>query len=319
MMELRHVRYFVAVAEELHFGRAAQRLGISQPPLSQQIKWLEEWLGRRLFERSKRGVRLTQAGEAMLAEAYKLLEQAEWMQQAVTHSIANESLTISTVASFAVCWLVPRLARFSARNQEVEVRIETTTRFFDLAQLRIDVVLWYGRGNYPGLHVVKFLAPPLVPVCSPALLARESPLREPTDLLKYPLLQDDERRDWPAWFKAHGINDARVSRGPTFADDLLRVRAAAAGQGVAVVREIYLDEGLAGGPLVKAFDSPWLPPLAYYFLTRPELVRQPKIAAFQKWILEEAALPVGAGARPRVTDPTTSSGHRSLRRVRKER
>ncbi|MGC2411823.1 MAG: LysR substrate-binding domain-containing protein, partial [Stellaceae bacterium] len=103
-MELRHLRYFVAVAEEGHITRAAQLLGIQQPPLSQQIRALEAELGVPLFRRKPRGVELTQAGEALFAEAQAILRQVAHAVTATRRTARGESgrigLGFTSSASF---------------------------------------------------------------------------------------------------------------------------------------------------------------------------------------------------------------------------
>ena len=120
-MELRHVRYFVAVAEELNFGRAARRLGISQPPLSQQIQTLEHELGARLFERSRRHVALTKAGEVFYTEAYKLVAQSERVRQLLKRVNSGQvgQLYVAAVGSAFYHILPPILLRFRAKYPEV--------------------------------------------------------------------------------------------------------------------------------------------------------------------------------------------------------
>jgi len=112
-MELRHLRYFVAVAEEGHVTRAAARLGIQQPPLSQQIRALETELEVQLFRRKPRGVELTQAGEALLAEARIVLDRAEHAVLAVRRAARGEAgrLGLGFTSSASFHPLVPRIIR----------------------------------------------------------------------------------------------------------------------------------------------------------------------------------------------------------------
>jgi DNA-binding transcriptional LysR family regulator len=137
-MELRHLRYFVAVATELHFGRAAARLGIAQPPLSQQIRQLEQELGVELLVRSRRRVGLTEPGRVFLAEARDVLQRAAAAARAAQRAARGEtgSLAIGVVSS-ATYGLVPRVFRtFRARHPGVEVSLAVMNGGAQVAALR---------------------------------------------------------------------------------------------------------------------------------------------------------------------------------------
>ena len=124
MIEIRHLRYFIAVAEELHFGRAARRLGIAQPPLSLQIQKLEAELGVALFERTSRRVQLTAAGETLLDEGRRALEGVRSATDAAVRAARGEtgSLTIAFAASVMFLTL-PRMIR-NFREEFPGVRLE---------------------------------------------------------------------------------------------------------------------------------------------------------------------------------------------------
>lgn len=128
-MELRHLRYFVAVAEELHFGRAAARLHIAQPPLSQQIRKLEEELKVKLFLRAKRRVELTNAGRVFLAEAQQILSQTERAVEAAKRAdLGQIGPLVVACDPLAAQIVLPRtLKSFRARFPEVELVLREST------------------------------------------------------------------------------------------------------------------------------------------------------------------------------------------------
>ncbi len=122
---IRHLTYFLAVAEEKHFGRAAERLGISQPPLSSQIKILEHSLGVELFERARTGVRLTPEGEAILPSVQRLADQARRLEEAVRDARAGRSRTmlVGAVTSAMFHPLGPTIRRLRKQRPDLSVTI----------------------------------------------------------------------------------------------------------------------------------------------------------------------------------------------------
>ena len=128
-MELHALRSFIAVAETLHFSRAAERLHIAQPPLSQQIQRLEKELGVQLFERTKRRVRLTAAGEVFLQEAYRTLAQVEYSIYAAQQADRGEvgRLAIGFVGSSAYGVLPAMIQAFRQRFPQVELLLREWT------------------------------------------------------------------------------------------------------------------------------------------------------------------------------------------------
>ena len=125
-LELRHLHYFLAVAEEQHFGRAAERLGIAQPPLSQQMQRLETALGVELFDRSRRRVQLTAAGRALAARASSVLEAAAGLREDVRQAALGKSgvLRVGVGASAALGIVPGMIARFRAQHPAVVVQLD---------------------------------------------------------------------------------------------------------------------------------------------------------------------------------------------------
>jgi DNA-binding transcriptional LysR family regulator len=137
-IELRHLRYFLAVAEELHFGRAARRLGISQPPLSLQIRQLESKLGVQLFERTKRRVALTDGGRALLGEGKRLMGEFTGIGELVRRAASGESgsLTVAFTASVMFETLPSIIRRFRADFPRVHVELREIGTGVQLVALR---------------------------------------------------------------------------------------------------------------------------------------------------------------------------------------
>lgn len=257
-MELRHLRYFVAVAEELHFGRAAHRVSIAQPALTKQIQVLEAELGVRLLNRTKRQVELTAAGRRLLADARPLLEQARQAELAATRAGRGElgrlSVGFTPVALYGV--LPPILRAYCDRLPDVELALHecwTPDLVQRIAEQRIDV----GFVRLPiaaDLAVRPLRRDPLVavlPACHPLA---DRPAVALTDLAA------DRFVLFPRHFR------------PDYYDEIVRL-CRDAGFSPRLGQEAMTEPTMIG--LVAAGLGVTLAPAAYHALQRPEVVYRP--------------------------------------------
>jgi LysR family glycine cleavage system transcriptional activator len=288
-------RTFEAAAKNLSFSRAAATLGVTPAAVSSQIRSLEDQLGIKLFERTSRQVALTGAGQILLAgvsEAFATLTRA--VAQIATAD--SHTLRVTCSASFAAKWLLPRLEHFRALHPGVDVVIDASDSIMDLGAGGALIAIRFGHGVWPGTHADRMFEEFVFPVCSPALLTGEHPLRAPGDLRHHPLIHlewqasGDNWPDWRSWLLAAGVTDVDTSHGVRMTSYALASQAAIAGHGVALGNTSLVGDDLASGRLVRPFalSLKVASDFAYYLVTPTALADRPLVAAFRTWALAEA-------------------------------
>jgi LysR family glycine cleavage system transcriptional activator len=298
---LNALRAFEAAARHLSFERAGDEIAVTASAVGQQVKQLEAWLGKPLFTRlPSKGVALTQLGQrysASITEALDILHEAT--ARAVKPE-SSQSLTVSTIPSFAIAWLIPRLGSLKERHPDLEIRVSVSMDKTDFVRDDVDVAIRFGRGAYPGLRTDLLVEETFFPVCSAALLNdAHHPLREPADLLHHTLLHESagipDYVTWERWLAAVGIKGADTAHGPRFSHTFLALQAAASGQGVALATNVLIGDYLEAGRLVRPFRQEVKGSYQYYVVCPEANADRPAIAAFRAWLMDEAA---GQGLKP---------------------
>src|SRR3954466_9288237 len=185
---LNGLRAFEAAARHLSFTTAASELNVTQTAISHQIRRLEEELGLRLFIRKNRALALTPQARDYLPGVRAAFNDLRLATDRLLRKEDDKVLTLSTLASLAAKWLLPRLTDFQEQHPGIDVRITTSTSLVDFQRDDVDAAIRYGRGQWPGLRADWLMADELFPGCTPSLLRGDKPLRQPEDLKGYPLL-----------------------------------------------------------------------------------------------------------------------------------
>jgi LysR family glycine cleavage system transcriptional activator len=285
---LNGLRAFEAAARHLSFTLAASELNVTQTAISHQIRRLEEELGIRLFIRQNRALALTPEARDYLPGVRAAFNDLRLATDRLLRKDDDKVLTVSTLASLAAKWLLPRLTDFQEAHPGIDVHITTSTSLVDFQRDDVDAAIRYGRGQWPGLRADWLMADELFPVCSPSLLRGDKPLRQPEDLKGYPLLHTSNANsdDWRLWLTAAGLPaDIAKQPGITFDMIFMTIQAAIDGIGVAMGRTSYVSDDIAKGRLVVPFKIA-LPADAGFYLVSPEGRREaPKLAAFRQWMI----------------------------------
>jgi len=281
---------FELSARTLSFTQAANALNLTQSAISHQIQALEEFLGVKLFERVRKRLQLTCAGEILLL---RLTPALDALESAIIETLSTEPMTsvlrLGVVPSVATHWLIPRLGHFQREHPHITLTLVTRLPF-NFHNNSLDAAINLGNTRWPGAQADWLMDEHMIVVCAPRIAAT---LRSPADLPRVPMLQMTFRpHAWHDWLAANGLPLDGTGKGMKFETFSLVLRAAMTGLGVAMVPRLLVEEELADGRLVSPFGPVVRSPTAYYLVYPPANATLPALQQFRDWLKAQADAPV---------------------------
>jgi LysR family transcriptional regulator, glycine cleavage system transcriptional activator len=275
---LNGLKAFAAFAETGAVAKAGAALGVSHAAISQQIRQLEEHLGLALVSRVSRELVLTVQGRMLADAALASFGKIAEVTAMLTGADAGRALQITTTPSFAVGWLMPRLADFRNRHPGIDLVIDPTPELRKLGPDGADIAFRYGNGDWPGLNAQLLINSTIVVVAAPGLIAPEQ-VRSVADLADLPWLQELGTSETTAFLQKYGVE--RGGRfGLTSLPGNLMLEAARAGQGVAVIARAFVEADVAAGRLNVLVEDD---EREGYFMVTPQGVLRASAKAFSLW------------------------------------
>ena len=291
---LKAIQCFEAASRLGAFAAAAEELLVTPSAVSHQIKALERAVGLPLFHRIHRSIALTDAGRRYAEQIAQAFGQIEAATRAIERTDKADILTIHSVPSFAMQWLMPRLSRYSVLHPDVDVRINASLDRVDLAAGEADFDVRYGTVfPDPGVEVVPFPEETIVVLCAPAMAKGASALSRIDDLSGRTLIFSEVNLvSWRDWLDRMGARRIATDRGPRFDRSFIAISAAADGIGVGLESRLLIQRELDTGRLVLPFGMTGPRLVCHRLLFLKSKARVPKIKAFREWLAAELAASV---------------------------
>ncbi|MEM7424450.1 MAG: transcriptional regulator GcvA [Pseudomonadota bacterium] len=285
---LNALRGFEAAARLGSFSRAAEEQNMTQSAISHQVKSLEEFFGQPLFSRVGRSVELTDAGGDFLETARRTLEHLARGTRRMDAYLKPGQVVVATSPAFAGKWLIPRYEQMRRDIPLIEPWIYATNEQADSEYAELEIGIWRGHGDWPGLKTVKLFDDWITPLCAPGLLQGAGPNGAPADLSGLPLLHDEVREDWHDWFRLSGVERQDASAGYNFSDSGLLLDCAVAGHGAALGSLALADHHLEDGSLIRLFPTALKTEEAYYAVCVEEYLRRAEVRILWDWLIGQA-------------------------------
>lgn len=286
------LRVFEAVARLQSFSRAAEQLGMTQSAVSQHVRGLEDWTGRRLILRGRLASLPTDEGKRLARAVAEGVAGIEGVLQELRLSKTRQSsVTVACPAGFAVNWLFPRLYHFDQDHPTIPVSVLTQSADGFAADAEADVAIIYAPHPPPGLKAVKLFGEQVFPVCSPVLLKGAAGIGATSDLARHTLLVDSYAPskvpppDWAFWADETGQKLPDPVRIRRFSQANMTVQAAAQGEGVALGRGSLVMDALRTGTLVAPLPHRAMSRHAYWFAFMPAIRAQNAADELLQWLL----------------------------------
>lgn len=278
------LRAFAATAETRSFSQAARGLNVTPAAVAQQVRALEDQLGRALVQRDGRGVSLTTDGEQLaeaLGEGFAAMVRGV---EALRAGEADRPVRVSLTASFAAQWLMPRLKDFWDKYPDIGLSLHPDARVVDLHRERMDLAIRYGNGDWPGVEATYLASARLVIAAAPSLLGARKTLT-PEEMREMDWIL---QRNWPeqdAYLRQLGLEPESLSRTDLNSEELV-IAAARQGLGLAVESMALIESDVEGGRLHVVHES--LEKLPAYFIVTLPGPQRAAARAFLKWLTTQA-------------------------------
>ncbi|MGY3300381.1 DNA-binding transcriptional LysR family regulator [Pseudomonas sp. TE6288] len=279
---------FEAAARHESFTKAAQELALTQGAVCRQIGSLEAFLNVELFRRSRRGVKLTEAGLSYSRQVTAQLDAVERDTLSVMRQQGANVIELAVVPTFGTQWLLPRLKDFQQRHPEVTVNLTNRTRPFLFADTPFDAAIYFGDADWSGTQSHRLMGENPVPVCSPSLLEEQASL-DAQRIADLPLLQQTTRPyAWRQWFDGLGMSVERDMTGPRYELFSMLAQAAMHDMGIALIPPFLIQRELQEGRLVVANRHALTSDKAYHLMIPERKVESASLRAFRDWLVAQA-------------------------------